>query len=84
MKSLFSGLILGLLLCIGCLPVTHNAVREEKLPDIGFREGDKAATTVAKSVPVNVPETSPERIDDKNAWERAKQLRAELQADSGR
>jgi hypothetical protein len=73
MKGLLSGLILALLLCIGCLPSSPNTRREDKLPELDFREAEPT-----------VPTVSADGINEKNAWERAKQLRAEIQADSGR
>ncbi|MFQ3591768.1 MAG: hypothetical protein SNJ82_01065 [Gemmataceae bacterium] len=73
MKAYFSGLILALMLCIGCLPSTTQSRRDEKLPELPFREEVK-----------HVPAVSPDGINEKNAWQRAKQLRAEIEADTGR
>jgi len=71
MRVFLCGGMLALLVCVGCLPSSSPIRREEKLPELPFREKPKA-----------VPTVSPEGIDEKNAWQRAKALRAEIEADS--
>jgi hypothetical protein len=72
MRYLVPGVLL-LVLAVGCLPADNNHRREDKMPELPYRQ-------------VEAPriETSPDNIDEENAWKIAKQLRAELLAESGR